>query len=121
MQKSTIKSQLLEGARKHCGLTSLLTWNVLESFFSWLVLLIKCNYSNKFLDPIFYSLRQDLSKLDYLTMFIKETLRLYPPAVQVGRKLNKDVTIKSSLNKNYQTVIPKGTRVLLHIYLLHRN
>jgi len=54
-------------------------------------------------------------------MFIKESMRLYPPVILIGREIDKDLTVRSKLNKLYETVIPTGTRVLLSIFGLHRN
>ena len=35
--------------------------------------------------------RDDLNKLEYISLCIKESLRLYPPVFGVGRKMSKDV------------------------------
>lgn len=37
-------------------------------------------------------LREDLSKIPYTTMCIKESLRLYPPAPATSRKITKPIT-----------------------------
>lgn len=34
----------------------------------------------------------DYNKMEYLTCFIKETLRLYPPVPFIGRQLTEDIT-----------------------------
>lgn len=49
-----------------------------------------------------YVFREDLSKLDYTTMCIKETLRLYTVGIQVGKLSSEDVVVDG-----YR--IPKGT------------
>jgi len=46
--------------------------------------------------------REDLSKLDYITMCIKETLRLYTLVPFIGRLSSEDVVVDG-----YR--IPKGT------------
>lgn len=53
--------------------------------------------------------REDLSKLNYFTMCIKETLRLYPPTPFIGKLSSEDVVVNG-----YR--IPKGTYV--HTYIL---
>ncbi|XP_056671162.1 cytochrome P450 4B1-like isoform X2 [Monodelphis domestica] len=58
---------------------------------------------------------EDLGKLNYLTMCIKESFRLYPPVPQVYRQLNKPVTFMDGKS------LPAGSLVSLHIYALHRN
>ncbi|XP_044530679.1 cytochrome P450 4B1 isoform X3 [Gracilinanus agilis] len=58
---------------------------------------------------------EDLGKLNYLTMCIKESFRLYPPVPQVYRQLNKPVTFTDGRS------LPAGSLVSLHIYSLHRN
>ncbi|XP_072020683.1 cytochrome P450 4A7-like [Amphiura filiformis] len=57
----------------------------------------------------------DLCNLPYLTMCIKESLRLYPPVMSIMRKLVKDVTLPN------ETVVPKGTNVTCSIIGLHYN
>ncbi|XP_014376623.1 cytochrome P450 4B1-like [Alligator sinensis] len=58
---------------------------------------------------------EDLGKMTYTTMCIKESLRIYPPVVLVGRDLGAPVTFEDG-----QT-LPKGFPVILSIYGLHRN
>ncbi|XP_037357253.1 cytochrome P450 4B1 isoform X1 [Talpa occidentalis] len=57
----------------------------------------------------------DLGKMSYLTMCIKETFRLYPPVPQVYRQLSKPVNFVDGRS------LPTGSLVSLHIYALHRN
>ncbi|XP_055978215.1 cytochrome P450 4B1 isoform X1 [Sorex fumeus] len=57
----------------------------------------------------------DLGKMTYLTMCIKESFRLYPPVPQVYRQLNKPVSFVDGRS------LPAGSLVSLHIYALHRN
>ncbi|KAL1776231.1 cytochrome P450 4B1 [Sigmodon hispidus] len=65
--------------------------------------------------------RDDLAKMTYLTMCIKECFRLYPPVPQVYRQLNKPVTFVDgrSLPAGFRRCL--GSLVSLHIYALHRN
>ncbi|XP_053103595.1 cytochrome P450 4B1-like isoform X2 [Hemicordylus capensis] len=58
---------------------------------------------------------EDLGKMTYCTMCIKESLRLYPPVPLIGRELNKPVTFHDG------RTLPKGFLVSLSIYGLHRN
>ncbi|CAK8679265.1 unnamed protein product [Clavelina lepadiformis] len=62
----------------------------------------------------------DLPKLEYLTMFIKESLRLYPPVWLIARQLEEDLPMESEFNKSGGD-IPKGTSAVVHIFTLHRN
>ncbi|XP_020033593.2 cytochrome P450 4B1 [Castor canadensis] len=57
----------------------------------------------------------DLGKMIYLTMCIKESFRLYPPVPQVYRQLRKPVTFVDGRS------LPEGSLISLHIYALHRN
>ncbi|XP_010608553.1 cytochrome P450 4B1 [Fukomys damarensis] len=57
----------------------------------------------------------DLGKMTYLTMCIKESFRLYPPVPQVYRQLSKPVDFVDGRS------LPAGSLVSLHIYALHRN
>ena len=47
-----------------------------------------------------------MNKLGYVGMCIKESLRLYPPVIVVGREMSQDVTFDGH-------VMPKGVNVLL--------
>ncbi|XP_068095719.1 cytochrome P450 4B1-like isoform X2 [Hyperolius riggenbachi] len=58
---------------------------------------------------------EDLGKIPYTTMCIKESLRLYPPVPAVGRTLNKPVTFFDGRS------VPAGTSTSLSVYALHRN
>ncbi|KAG8436951.1 hypothetical protein GDO86_007870 [Hymenochirus boettgeri] len=57
----------------------------------------------------------DLNKIPYTTMCIKESLRLYPPVPAVSRDLVKPVTFFDG------QFLPAGTLVTLQIYAVHRN
>ncbi|XP_012999667.2 cytochrome P450 4B1 isoform X1 [Cavia porcellus] len=57
----------------------------------------------------------DLGKMTYLTMCIKECFRLYPPVPQVYRQLSKPVDFVDGRS------LPAGSLISLHIYALHRN
>ncbi|EGV94559.1 cytochrome P450 4B1 isoform X1 [Cricetulus griseus] len=57
----------------------------------------------------------DLAKMTYLTMCMKECFRLYPPVPQVFRQLNKPVTFVDGRS------LPAGSLISMHIYALHRN
>uniref|UniRef100_A0A8C3S326 Uncharacterized protein n=1 Tax=Chelydra serpentina TaxID=8475 RepID=A0A8C3S326_CHESE len=57
----------------------------------------------------------DLSNMPYITMCIKESLRLYPPVPQMYRQLNQPVTFFDG------RTLPEGLLVSLHVYALHRN
>ncbi|XP_008576985.1 PREDICTED: cytochrome P450 4B1 isoform X2 [Galeopterus variegatus] len=57
----------------------------------------------------------DLGKMTYLTMCIKESFRLYPPVPQVYRQLSKPVSFVDG------RCLPAGSLISLHIYALHRN
>uniref|UniRef100_H0VIC7 Cytochrome P450 family 4 subfamily B member 1 n=1 Tax=Cavia porcellus TaxID=10141 RepID=H0VIC7_CAVPO len=55
----------------------------------------------------------DLGKMTYLTMCIKECFRLYPPVPQVYRQLSKPIWSPR--------LSSTGSLISLHIYALHRN
>lgn len=50
---------------------------------------------------------EDIPKLEYLTKVWKETLRLYPPAMAIGRYSQRDTKLKGS-----GVMVPKNTIVL---------
>jgi len=56
---------------------------------------------------------ESLKKLKYMACVIKETLRLYPPAVAIMRIVDKD-----DILDGYQ--VKKGMYVFASLYLLHR-
>ncbi|XP_065911380.1 cytochrome P450 4F6-like isoform X2 [Dysidea avara] len=57
---------------------------------------------------------EDLSKLSYTTMCIKESLRLYPLGPLIGKKLSEEIVAGG-----YR--IPKGTYIGLGIYVMHHD
>ncbi|XP_033008095.1 cytochrome P450 4B1-like isoform X3 [Lacerta agilis] len=57
----------------------------------------------------------DLGKMTYSTMCIKESLRLYPPIPLIARELTSPVTFADG------RTVPKGFRTALDVYGLHRN
>lgn len=55
-----------------------------------------------------------VSKMEYFLAFVNECLRLYSPAGMIFRYTDR--------NENWNgTVIPKGTRMIIPIFLLHRH
>ncbi|XP_077784881.1 cytochrome P450 4B1-like [Podarcis muralis] len=57
----------------------------------------------------------DLGKMTYSTMCIKESLRLYPPVPLIAREVDSHVTFADG------RTLPKGFLTILDIYGLHRN
>ncbi|KFV09013.1 Cytochrome P450 4A10, partial [Tauraco erythrolophus] len=58
---------------------------------------------------------EDLGKMTYTTMCIKESLRLFPPVPFVSRCLSKPVTFCDGRS------LPAGCQIGLSIFALHRN
>ncbi|KAG9468809.1 hypothetical protein GDO78_021905 [Eleutherodactylus coqui] len=57
---------------------------------------------------------EDLGKLPYTTMCIKESMRLFPPVPEVSRELKEPITFCDGRS------LPKGTMVLLCLYAINR-
>ncbi|NWS80669.1 CP4B1 protein, partial [Toxostoma redivivum] len=58
---------------------------------------------------------EDLGKMTYTTMCIKESLRLFPPVPFVSRQLSKPITFPDGRS------LPAGCQVGLNIFAIHRN
>ncbi|KAK2844849.1 hypothetical protein Q5P01_011508 [Channa striata] len=58
---------------------------------------------------------EDLSKIPYTTMCIKESLRLYPPVPGISRRISKPMTFFDG------RTLPAGARVGTSVYGVHRN
>ena len=54
--------------------------------------------------------RNDLNKLEYVGMCIKESLRLYPPVYGIGREMSQNVTFDGH-------VMPKGASYNRKLYI----
>nr|XP_033772207.1 cytochrome P450 4B1-like isoform X2 [Geotrypetes seraphini] len=57
---------------------------------------------------------EDLGKMTYTTMCIKESLRMYPPVPDVLRQLKKPITFFDGRS------LPADSLVMLSIYIIHR-
>ncbi|XP_006898358.1 PREDICTED: leukotriene-B(4) omega-hydroxylase 1-like [Elephantulus edwardii] len=57
----------------------------------------------------------DLAKLPFLTMCIKESLRLHPPVTVISRRCAQDIVLPDG------RVIPKATICLINIFGTHHN
>ncbi|XP_066292794.1 cytochrome P450 4F6-like [Branchiostoma lanceolatum] len=57
---------------------------------------------------------EDLQKLPYLTMCLKEAMRLHSPLALIERKMLEDTVIDG-------VTVPKGYDVAIHLYGLHHN
>ncbi|KAK9875034.1 hypothetical protein WA026_005840 [Henosepilachna vigintioctopunctata] len=57
----------------------------------------------------------DLTKMEFLDRFIKESLRLFPPAILIERTLTKDLITATGFR------LPADTIVLFSIFDIHRN
>ncbi|XP_076807148.1 cytochrome P450 4F4-like [Clavelina lepadiformis] len=64
---------------------------------------------------------EDIPKLKILSLCVKETLRLYPVASVVGRRLTSDMTFKNPYNSNQTVTLDKGTAVVVNFHTLHRH
>ncbi|NXF02414.1 CP4B1 protein, partial [Smithornis capensis] len=58
---------------------------------------------------------EDLGKMTYTTMCIKESLRLFPPVPSVSRQLSEPITFPDGRS------LPAGCNVALNIFGIHRN
>ncbi|KFV80905.1 Cytochrome P450 4B1, partial [Struthio camelus australis] len=58
---------------------------------------------------------EDLGKMTYTTMCIKESLRLFPPVPAVSRQLTKPITFSDGRS------LPAGLFIAVNIFAVHRN
>lgn len=65
--------------------------------------------------------KQFISNMPYLDAVIKESMRLYPVAPFVVRKLPLDVAIPAETKSAAPTILPEGSLACVWIYALHRN
>lgn len=56
-----------------------------------------------------------LSKLNYLGYFIKETMRLYPSIPIMGRQTLQETELENGL------ILPKRSQINIHVFDIHRN
>ena len=65
--------------------------------------------------------KQFISNMPYLDAVLKESMRLYPVAPFVVRKLPLDVAIPAETKSAAPTILPEGSLACVWIYALHRN
>ncbi|XP_076827923.1 cytochrome P450 4B1-like isoform X1 [Brachyhypopomus gauderio] len=91
---------------------------------SWILYNMACNpeHQQKCRDEILEALKgkdtmelEDLNKIPYTTMCIKESLRLCPPVPGTARKLTKPMTFFDG------RTVPEGCLVGITVYGVHRN
>ncbi|XP_014794515.1 PREDICTED: cytochrome P450 4B1-like [Calidris pugnax] len=58
---------------------------------------------------------EDLGKMTYTTMCVKESLRVFPPVPSISRQLSKPITFSDGRS------LPAGSQVALNIFAIHRN
>ncbi|XP_069321037.1 cytochrome P450 4F6-like isoform X1 [Eulemur rufifrons] len=58
---------------------------------------------------------EDLAQLPFLTMCVKESLRLHPPVTVISRRCTKDIVLPDG------RVIPKGNVCTISIFGIHHN
>ncbi|CAG8673140.1 11305_t:CDS:2, partial [Cetraspora pellucida] len=81
--------------------------------------LYNSNKDDKFIKlPIIYHATKDLSKMDYLTQVIKETLRVYPVATFCARLIKTETTFPKAV-ENFKA--QAGTTIIYCIPLYHEN
>ncbi|KAL0414430.1 UNVERIFIED_CONTAM: 11-oxo-beta-amyrin 30-oxidase [Sesamum radiatum] len=56
----------------------------------------------------------DIANLKYVNMIVNETLRLFPPAIELTRVVEEETTVGD-------LVLPKGSMVMMPVLLLHRD
>ena len=59
--------------------------------------------------------------MPYLTMFLKESMRLYPPVAAVGRQLERPLKVHTDVDSQKEAELPPGATMSLNIIALHRN
>ncbi|CDQ58410.1 unnamed protein product [Oncorhynchus mykiss] len=91
---------------------------------SWTLYSLACNSEHQQIcrDEVISALEgrdtmewEDLSKIPYTTMCIKESLRLYPPVPGMSRKITKPMTFFDG------RTVPEGCLVGTSIFGIHRN
>jgi len=71
-------------------------------------------------DGAFFT-KQFISNMPYLDSVLKESMRLYPVAPFVVRRVPQDTTIPPESKLGSSTVLPADTLACIWIYALHRN
>ena len=64
--------------------------------------------------------RKMISKMPYLDAVVKESMRMYPVAPFIVRRLQEDISIPTETNNGTMS-LPSGSSALIWIYSLHRN
>ena len=65
--------------------------------------------------------REHLPKLSYLTMCIKESLRLHSPVYVIGRTLDEDLPVECPLLRKKKSTLPNESNIMVNIFAQHKN
>jgi len=64
---------------------------------------------------------EHLPKLSYLTMCIKESLRLHSPVYVIGRTLDEDLPVECPLLREKHSTLPNESNIMVNIFAQHKN
>ncbi|XP_054155657.1 cytochrome P450 3A11-like [Oppia nitens] len=63
----------------------------------------------------------DLKRLEFMDAVLKETLRHYPPVINLEREARQDVTLTDSTGSTGSIVIANGTQLEIPVYAIHHD
>ncbi|KAL7144837.1 hypothetical protein ABFS83_07G038900 [Erythranthe nasuta] len=121
--KESERQSIIEYAVRECRTFFFAGFESSSSLMTWTMVMLSVHpeWQTKAREEIFQVLgdkkdisSDDISKLKIVTMIVNETLRLYPPIMEISRLIAEDIQVG-------EKIIPKGAMVTFPILVFHRS
>ncbi|KAL8048056.1 hypothetical protein ABFX02_07G039000 [Erythranthe guttata] len=121
--KESDRKRIIERAVKECRVFFFAGFETSSNLLTWMLVMLSAHqeWQTRAREEVLSVLgdkknftADDLSKLKIVAMIVNETLRLFPPVMEISRLVNEDAKIE-------EMTIPKGSLVTFPILMFHRD
>ncbi|KAL7144835.1 hypothetical protein ABFS83_07G038700 [Erythranthe nasuta] len=121
--KESDRKRIIERAVRECRVFFFAGFETSSNLLTWMLVMLSAHqeWQTRAREEVLSVLgnkknftADDLSKLKIVAMIVNETLRLFPPVMEISRLVNEDAKIE-------EMTIPKGSLVTFPILMFHRD